>query len=74
MLSTSCMSGQVVFDEVVVEYGGQNGFGSFYLFQCDASISNSTVTDSSTYGVYRTGTTVIPVGMTYANNTLGDLF
>jgi len=71
-----CMDGtnEVQFDEVVVEYGGQNGQGNFYLSNCNAQVSNSTVTDSSNYGIHRSGTVVVPVGISYANNFSGDLF
>ncbi len=76
LADTGCMDGtnEVIFDNVVVEYGGANGAGNFYLYSCDAQISNSTVTDSSLWGVYRTGTVVVPIGMTYANNFSGNLF
>lgn len=61
-------------DNVIVEYGGSNGLGSIVWSNCSESISNSTVSHSSSWGIYREdGALPTITNVTYFNNASGDL-
>lgn len=62
-------------DGVTVAYGGANGFGNIWLSQCeDVEITDSTISYSSGYGIYRSSSSVEPDGVTYIDNVGGDLY
>ncbi|MCF6260340.1 MAG: right-handed parallel beta-helix repeat-containing protein [Gammaproteobacteria bacterium] len=54
-------------DNAVIRYGGRNGNGNLYIFRSDVNISNTVVSNSSSYGlrIYESSPEVI-------NNTIID--
>ncbi|MBI5498602.1 MAG: hypothetical protein HY907_00035, partial [Deltaproteobacteria bacterium] len=73
-LGDRCNDAATVLDGLTIEYGGANGLGNVYFYQCDGAISNSTVRYSSTWGIYRVSSSPSIAGVTYLGNTAGDLF
>ncbi len=72
-LDSRCDAADVVLDWVTVEYGGDNGKGNLYLYACDATISDSTVAYSSSWGIYTSSASPTLTNITYVGNTIGDL-
>jgi hypothetical protein len=70
----NCIDAQILLEDVVVEYGGGNGGGELYFYFCNGSATDSTIRDSSAYGVYRTGSTPTLTNNTYSNNASGNVF
>jgi len=62
-LDSRCDAADVILEWVTVEYGGDNGKGDLYIYACDATISDTTVAWSSTWGIY----------VTSASPTLSDI-
>jgi parallel beta-helix repeat protein len=57
---------ETLLDHCLIEYGGENGKGNVYCRYASPTITNCTIRDSSTYGVYSTGD-----GFTeFSNNTI----
>ena len=61
---------------LTVEYGGNNGVGNvhFYFSNAATGIYDSTITDSSHWGIYRQSATPTISNITYADNNDGDLY
>jgi len=72
-MGSYCDTASMVLDNVVVEYGGDNGYGNIYSYYCAGSITDSTVSGSSNCGIYVTGTAPTVSGISYADNASGDL-
>jgi hypothetical protein len=58
-----------------ISYGGANGLGNVVFHNSDGSIVDSFVSDSSAWGVYRSGAAAPTVtNVVYSNNASGDLY
>jgi len=73
-MGSYCDASDVVLDDVTVEYGGDNGYGNIYLYSCDATISDSAITDSASWGIYRSSSSPTLSDINYSNNASGDLY
>ena len=73
-LGSYCDAANVFLQYLTVEYGGANGLGNVYWLYCDGTIWDASITDSSTWGMYRNGSAPDIVNVTYSNNAAGDLF
>jgi hypothetical protein len=63
------------FSYVEILYGGSNGSGNLLLYFCNATVFNATIQYSSTYGIYRSGSSGASItGVTYGSNASGDLY
>ncbi|MFZ5482308.1 MAG: MopE-related protein [Myxococcota bacterium] len=63
------------FQYVTVAYGGQTTSGAVYLNNADyVSFTDSTVSYSRTYGIYRYSCAPAISSITYVGNTSGDLY
>jgi hypothetical protein len=68
---------QVDLQGATLSYGGSNNVGELWIDQCSpvspAPIVDAlTLTNSSSCGLYLDSTTIVPTGIGYAGNTLGD--
>jgi parallel beta-helix repeat protein len=73
-LGSYCTDADTSIQHATIEYGGDNGYGNVYVYACNADIDNSTVTDSSSWGIYvRSGTPTIGT-ISYSGNASGDLY
>jgi parallel beta-helix repeat protein len=73
-LGNYCDATDTVISNAVVSYGGGNGYGNIYNYGSSGVIEDSTITDSSTWGIYvRSGSPTIS-GITYSDNASGDLY
>ncbi|MFZ5482310.1 MAG: MopE-related protein [Myxococcota bacterium] len=64
------------FDYTSISYGGANGVGNLYFYYCNAAttVSNSSISYSSRYGIYRYGCSPSITGVTYTSNSSGNLY
>jgi hypothetical protein len=63
------------FSYVEILYGGANGAGNLLLYYCNATVFNATIQHSSTWGIYRNGSSGASItGVTYGSNASGDLY
>jgi hypothetical protein len=69
-----CQDNDVDLDGITVEYAGDNGYANIWWYYCDGTIDNATITDSSAYGMYRSGATPSIGTVSYSNNSSGDLY
>ncbi|MFT4975544.1 MAG: hypothetical protein ACI8S6_001431, partial [Myxococcota bacterium] len=67
-----CDTRSTALDYIDVAYGGSSGTGNLYFYYCNGSVTNSTITDSSDYGIVTYNATPTLSGNTYSNNTSGD--
>ncbi len=68
-----CDENDCWIDHAVIEFGGANGNGNVVFNACDGTITDSTIRDSSSYGVYLTGgASPTLTNVTYSNNASGD--
>ena len=73
-LSSNCLDAFTTFDYVEVAFGGGNGYGNLFWYHCDGSASNSTIRNSSTYGIYCDTSSPTFSNLTFSANTSGDSF
>ncbi len=73
-LGAYCTDASTNIDQAVIEYGGDNGYGNVYVYHCSGSITDSTISDSSTWGIYVGGGSPSISGISYASNASGDLY
>ena len=57
-----------------VSYGGGNGYGNLTFYYADGAVTDSTVSWSSTWGIYRTSGNPTLTGIVYSDNASGDLY
>ena len=69
-----CEEADTSIDYTTVGYGGANSKGNVYWYYCEGSMSNSTVHDSSHYGIYRYGASPTISSISYSGNAVGDLY
>jgi len=69
-----CDSSDVSMSYVTVAWGGANGYGDLLFDTCDGSVSNSTISGSSTWGIYRLSASPTLTNITYSGNALGTLY
>ncbi len=72
-LGRYCDSSVTSIEHAEIAYGGANGYGEIYLYYCDATIADSTVRDSSTWGIYQWSSSPDITGVSYSGNASGDL-
>lgn len=69
-----CSSGSAsVLTHTIVEYGGGNGFGNLVFQSCDGTITDSTIANSSSWGIYVDNANPTIQSITYSGNVSGDL-
>ena len=59
---------------VTVSYGGDNGYGDLYFAGCDGAATDVTVSNSSTWGIYRDSASPTLTRVTYTDNASGELY
>ena len=74
MLGSYCTDADTSIQYATIEYGGDNGYGDVYLYACDASIDDATVTDSSSWGIYVRSSSPTIGSISYSGNASGDLY
>jgi hypothetical protein len=57
-----------------VSYGGGNGYGNLYFWNADGAVTDSTVSWSSTWGIYRSSANPTLTNIVYSDNDSGDLY
>ncbi len=57
-----------------ISYGGGNGTGNLHFYYADGTVTDSTVSWSSSWGIYRQSANPTLNGVLYYNNTSGDLY
>ncbi len=73
-LGTRCLALSTELHRVQVRYGGDNGYGNVSFVGCSGTLTQSTLSDSSEYGVYVQLAAPTLSGNTYSGNLAGDLF
>jgi parallel beta-helix repeat protein len=73
-LDSRCDAADVLMEWVTVEYGGDNGKGNLYIYGCDATIADSLMAYSSTWGIYVSSASPTITDVTYLGNTSGDRY
>jgi len=68
-----CDDATTTFEHVTIEYGGDNGYANLWWYYCEGSIADSDTTNSSTWGMYRTGADPSITDVSYDDNASGDL-
>ena len=74
------MTTGTVITNATISYGGANGKGNVYVYSTgtDVSITNNTITNSGTYGVYAdsgaTFSSSDEASCTFSNNAYGDVY
>lgn len=64
-----------VLDHCVIQHGGgAPSLGAVVVQDDDVTITNCTISDSASYGIYQDGATATLSGNTYTNNVDGDVF
>ncbi|MFT5586158.1 MAG: hypothetical protein ACI9VR_003755, partial [Cognaticolwellia sp.] len=69
----NCVEASSILENVTVEYAGTNGYGAIWTHTCEATVTDSTVRYSSTWGIFRHYSTLNLEGISYLDNASGDL-
>ncbi len=72
-LGRYCDDSTTSIEHAEIAYGGANGYGNVYMYSCDATIADSTVRDSSAWGIYAWSSSPSVSGITYSGNASGDI-
>ena len=57
-----------------ISYGGGNGYGNLYFYYADGAVTDSTVSWSSSWGIYRNNGNPTLTNIVYSDNDSGDLY
>jgi hypothetical protein len=76
-LGNSCLSSQVDIAGLTLSYGGAQTYGpgtagAIWWIDCNGTLRDSTITDSTTWGLFRIRATPTVSNVTYRNNALGN--
>ncbi len=74
LLGTNCSYADTWVVGATVEYGGANGYGLLWIDGCDATIHDSTMRHSSSYGIYVASGNPVIYNITYSDNASGDIY
>jgi len=72
-LGRYCDDSTTSIEHAEIAYGGANGYGEIYLYSCDATVTDSTVRDSSSWGIFVRSSSPSISGVSYSGNASGDL-